>query len=266
MLLWATQCHVFRTWWFEPLLSSIAFTVFIHVYWFLERLDGTTRSQIPPIVSAFSKKVGSLRQAAAGYWIGIVLWVHVIPPAATHIADGLPTATWSLYDYCYLIAEVVSGIVLYDAIFFLVHWALHEVTFLQPFHRYHHYHHHHHSHGHAGVVEAQDVLQHSLLDGSLQVLVNILVQRHTVWGSVKTRFARALHNILVIWMLTESHTSSSHRFWARWLPGIRYHRWHHGSTGGEETSEQQRLRRRRHYHRYQQFFSYLDDWREQCSQ
>ena len=36
-----------------------------------------------------------------------------------------------------------------------------------------------------------------------QVLVNVLVQRHCVWGSPKSRLARWIHNMIVTFLLTE---------------------------------------------------------------
>ena len=57
--------------------------------------------------------------------------------------------------------------------------------------------------------EAYHVLHHSLPDGTLQVIVNILVlQRFTLWGNMKTCVTRMMHNILVIIiLLTESHSA-----------------------------------------------------------
>jgi hypothetical protein len=90
------------------------------------------------------------------------------------------------------------------------------------------------------------------LDGSLQVLVNILVQRRTPWGVVKTRLARGLHNFFVIWMLVESHSASNIPcIWRSLLVGVREHRLHHlGSTDPYGKN-----------HRFQQFFGYLDELR-----
>ena len=78
-----------------------------------------------------------------------------------------------------------------------------------------------------------------------QVLVNICVQRTNPWGSTKSRLARALHNVIVTWMLTESHTCApSPRVGRRWFVGVRRHRAHHAGSPY-----------------YQQFFGYLDDSR-----
>ena len=137
-----------------------------------------------------------------------------------------------------------------------------------------------------GVVEARDVLHHSFPDASLQVLVNILVQRSTPWGTVKSRMARILHNIIVTSMLTESHSASrTPYFWRRWFVGIREHRLHHlhdnrhrqysnnnsqplgqsvSSSSSSSSSSSLHSLQGRKFDRHQQFFGYLDDFRFFC--
>lgn len=96
-------------------------------------------------------------------------------------------------------------------------------------------------------VEARDTLRHGLWDGSLQVLVNILVQRHSAWGTVKSRLARALHNVLITWRLAESHTASPFpNKWRRFFVGEREHCYHHQAGFDGAGSGKPR--------RYQQFF------------
>ena len=145
---------------------------------------------------------------------------------------------------------------------------MHEIPALRKFHYEHH-------NASKGTLESRDVLRHSLVDASLQVLVNILVQRHTVWGLVKSRLARAVHNVLVIWMLTESHTAAPTPYiWRRWCVGVRDHRIHHlgqHHAAAEtlsslrplvsELNNQESLDFYGRNHRYQQFFGYLDDLR-----
>jgi len=100
----------------------------------------------------------------------------------------------------------------------------------------------HHESG--STLEARDVLRHSPFDAMLQVVINIVVQRSTPWGGVKSRLARAVHNVVVTWMLTESHTASpTPNLARRFFTGVRRHREHH--LRGTPN--------------YQQFFSYLDD-------
>ena len=110
-----------------------------------------------------------------------------------------------------------------------------------PSHRTHH--------RHSTDFRARDVLTHSAaLDGTLQVLSNILVQRSTAWGTSKSRLARAVHNVCLPWLLTESHTRAHKRLASAAasaaFAGVRRHRAHHL---GEPY--------------YQQLFGYLDDAR-----
>lgn len=238
----------FRSWWSDPLIATVSFGVAINVYWRQERCQG--------LASYHPWPTSPVLHSLAAYWIGIYLWKIYVPAAGPNIEDGIPDG---ILSFLYLCAEVVSGIICYDASMFFVHWAMHDVPILRPYHTTHH------SLPPGTLLGARDVLRHSFVDGSIQVLLNIMVQRHTLWGSVKTRLGRALHNILVTWMLTESHTSSSkpHVF-RRWLVGVREHRLHHcsvndgGVMGGSQTSTYGV------HHRHQQFFGYLDDLRAWC--
>ena len=319
--------RVFRQWWFDPALATACFAVFINWYWYHERRRGRSRDVsfrsacvepqegLDSIRSSSSSNHQSLRllldhyvgpmfQSLAAYWMGIYLWTSVVPPAAPHIPDGLPS---SASEVLYLTAEVVTGIVLYDAIFFLIHWAMHGVPALRVLHARHHElqqsqpystsgsKSHHSATTDVPRMESRDVLRHSLADGALQVLVNILVQRRNVlWGPVKTRLARALHNIVVIWMLTESHSAvPTPNVWRRrWCPGVRDHYRHHtgrvnmtatthhqqhhnvdecsetdtdddDDTDSSSSKTNERSSSNHHRLRYQQFFGYLDDLREQ---
>ena len=221
--------------WFDPAVASLGFAVSIAFYDWREQCEGLTHSRGAPLGPAF--------RALVAYWAGVSMWRRVVPPPPA-IPDGLPTtlsASWSL------LAEVAYGVWAYDFVFFFVHWAMHALPSLRRIH------HDHHAAGaqcttakHDGL-RAKDVLTHSLLDGTLQVLVNIAVQRRTPWG-VKSRLARALHNVIVTWMLTESHTAALHPRVARRVPfcaGVRRHRLHHTENAPH----------------LQQLFGYLDDGR-----
>jgi len=244
---------IVRAWYFEPFVAVASFFFWIHVYWWAERQRGLSR--INNMFDAARQPIGYSVNSVIAYSVGICLWKMFVPPAAATIPDGTPT---SISELCYLVLELASGIVLYDFIFFFIHWGMHEIPVLRKFH------HHHHAMT-PGTLEARDVVHHSLADGTLQVLVNIFVQRFTPWGAAKSRLARLLHNILVTWMLTESHSASpDFQFWRPWLVGVREHRLHHlhdnssrsrwVSTSWEPTSSAK-------FDRHQQFFGYLDDAR-----
>jgi len=304
-----TLDSIFRTWWFDPFISTVSFAVFINWYWYHERKLGLSRDAsfrstvqqwsstaafqqqqqqlqqqqrsggIGATMSGLIESLGPLFQSLAAYWIGIYLWTSVIPPASTNIPDGL-CFPMSCSELLYLAAEVVTGLFLYDAIFFTIHMAMHEIPGLRFLHFRHHEQHarqrqQNHTNCSASAVvpppvESRDVLRHSLADGALQVAVNILVQRHTAWGAVKTRLARGFHNILVIWMLTESHSAAPTPWlWRRCCVGVREHYQHHtanlnnddDNTTANGTNNIQKKTATMHRCRYQQFFGYLDDLR-----
>lgn len=230
---WDMDNGVFRAWWFDPLLATFSFAFFINWYWYEERRRGLASTEI------VDHDIGPIFSSLFAYWIGIyILKSVVIAPGGGVLPDGIPQ---DLEGFLYLSSEVVSGVLLYDAVFFFVHWAMHEIPVLKSWHARHH--------SHPRPLEARDTLRHSIVDGSLQVLINICVQGYTPWGMVKSRLARAFHNLIVVWMLTESHTASPAPYiWRRWCVGVREHRLHHYGSHGK-------------HHRHQQFFGYLDDAR-----
>jgi len=241
--LWEVHCgksyvHAFRSWWVDPAVATLSFAFAIFIFDAKERQMGLTeKGRMSKLqwdsgfIAAGSKCM--LLVAGLSYWFGVAIWVQIVAPLK-EIPDGWPTC---VTEACYLLLEVWSGIWAYDFIFSFIHLAAH--YFGWEGHDYHHV--------KKQDMRARDVLTHSPSDGMLQVLVNILVQRHTPWGSVKSRIARAIHNIVVTWMLTESHTASPTPSVARRLfVGVRRHRMHHFGAPY-----------------YQQFFGYLDDFRIQ---
>ncbi len=228
----------------------------------------------------------SLNLSLFAYWLGILIWVQIVPPPSdgdpmfgslneqyyqgyqnkTQVAvstmkgsipDGIPN---SFNSMIYLSLEVVTGILLYDTIFFFIHYAMHECKFMAWLTR------HCEHHKATKNLEARHVLRHSLTDGILQVLVNIAVQRRTPWGRIKSRFARILHNVLVTLMLTESHSASTYpKLFRGWCVGVREHRNHHLSKYNKFVMER-KLKKGYEgekksgidFHRYQQFFGHWD--------
>ena len=141
---------ILRAWWVDPLVATISFGISVHVYWYFERRHGLSR-QKDPFHDVGSLKMGDLRNSLSAYWIGIFVLKTFTPPR--EIPDGLPKDWLGL---TYLIAEVFCGIIMYDALFFFVHWSMHECSWLRQFHRRHHFDPH-------NSLEATDVLRHSLV-------------------------------------------------------------------------------------------------------
>mmetsp|Transcript_13658 Transcript_13658/g.20326 ORF Transcript_13658/g.20326 Transcript_13658/m.20326 type:complete len:272 (-) Transcript_13658:675-1490(-) len=237
--------RIFESPYFDPLSATFGFIVPIFIYTFHEMKSGNSAYKSWGDFLFREGERNSKSFSLLAYWAGIMVWGRFIP-RVTGQPSGIPTSVGSLL---YLLLEIASGIILYDAFFFVVHWAMHEVTPLRFIHREHH--------KPSRTIEAQDVLRHSMIDGSLQVLVNILVQRNTPWGTHKSILARMFHNVIVTWMLTESHSSSPKPdVFRRWCVGCREHRQHHLADGDGHGSKT--LGRN---HRYQQFFGYLDIYR-----
>lgn len=211
--------EILSAWWFDGAVSTLGFALSISIYDKLERCDGVSPRGGPSVI------------AAVYYWVFVLAFTTVVPPPSPPTPNLPPTLF-------VLVLEVVTGIVLYDALFFILHFGMHKCRALHALssHATHH--------RLDGSLRARDVLNHGAVDGLLQVMTNILVQRRTPWGSTKSRLARAVHNIVVTWCLTESHTSTERlKVARRFMRGVRLHRCHH-------------LKNSSHY---QQFFSYLDD-------
>lgn len=217
---------VLRAWWVDPAVATLSFGLCIDYF------DRQERRQCN-----CAPREGLSGQAGVLYWVFVTAWASFVPPPA-NIPDGVPSSPAAAL---YLLAEVVSGVVQYDALFYLLHWGMH--AFGLRMHRLHH------RYGGdargAREMRARDVLTHSLPDGVLQIVTNICVQRSVLWGGAKSRLARAAHNVIVTSMLTESHTCAPEpRVARRWFVGVQRHRQHHAGSPY-----------------YQQFFGYLDDLR-----
>lgn len=212
------------------------------LYWNEERKLGKTKK-----TKANWLELDHVALSLIFYWMGLFGFKCFVPPPNNgFIPDGIPN---NIISMIYLLTEVCCGIILYDFIFFFIHWGLHELPALKSFHQKHHRH-------VRGIVEATDVLNHSFIDGALQVLVNIYAQRYTPWGIAKSRLARLLHNVIVTWMLTESHSSSSNLYcFRRWFVGVKNHRLHHIGYYGKQQRNRNHAFTLTHY---QQFFGYLD--------
>jgi len=149
-----------------------------------------------------------------------------------------------------LVVEVMAGVFLYDLFFAPVHLLLHKGP-LKDLRQAHGYHHRHTD----GSLNPVETVQHSYVDGGLQVMVNILVQHISPFGGPKHMLSRIIHNIMVTYLLTESHSGynfswMSHNIWPEFLGGSPRHERHHKDG--------------RVY--YQQFFTYMDDamgWNDQ---
>lgn len=147
-----------------------------------------------------------------------------------------------------LVGEVALGIWAYDFIFYWIHLSMHKWPQLPLGHMVHHEASGKHGEGTATFLEPEHVVNHSLLDGALQVAVNIFVQNLPLLGCPKHKLSRLVHNVLVTYLLTEAHAGldlpwGSHRVFPELFGGALRHEIHH----------------RLHKCCFHQFFMYLDD-------
>eukprot|EP00931_Biecheleriopsis_adriatica_P065231 TRINITY_DN39820_c0_g1_i1.p1 TRINITY_DN39820_c0_g1~~TRINITY_DN39820_c0_g1_i1.p1 ORF type:complete len:348 (-),score=30.66 TRINITY_DN39820_c0_g1_i1:38-1081(-) len=147
-------------------------------------------------------------------------------------------------SFARIVVEVVLGVFLYDLLFYPIHFSLHNL----PIKEWRRAHARHHSWARKETAAhiASETVYHSLLDGALQVGVNILVQQISPWG-FKHPLARAIHNIVVTYLLVETHSGydlpfMSHRIFPGVFGGSLHHEAHH--RNGRVC--------------YHQFFTYID--------
>lgn len=177
--------------------------------------------------------------ASLPVYLGAIFLLHLVKDARP-LEQAPPT-------FLRLTGELAVGIWAYDFVFFWIHVAMHCCPARCHGHTIHHSFTEDAS-GKAKFLEPEAVVNHSLLDGILQVVCNILVQNIVLFGTPKHKLSRFLHNILVTYLLTESHAGLnlpwlSHRLCPQIFGGAVRHEVHHHT----------------HKHCYQQFFMYLDD-------
>ena len=143
-----------------------------------------------------------------------------------------------------LAIETLFGIWLYDLCFMPIHYLMHNWK-LGRVRRVHGYH-----HRSGTTLNALETVQHSYIDGFLQVFVNIMVQKVSPFGGAKHVMSRLLHNLSVTYLLSEAHSGyrdlpwMSHNIFPEILGGAPRHEAHHHNG--------------RVY--YQQYFKYIDDF------
>eukprot|EP00579_Thalassiosira_antarctica_P025531 CAMPEP_0202019062 /NCGR_PEP_ID=MMETSP0905-20130828/41010_1 /ASSEMBLY_ACC=CAM_ASM_000554 /TAXON_ID=420261 /ORGANISM="Thalassiosira antarctica, Strain CCMP982" /LENGTH=352 /DNA_ID=CAMNT_0048580207 /DNA_START=295 /DNA_END=1353 /DNA_ORIENTATION=+ len=141
--------------------------------------------------------------------------------------------------------DLIFGVFLYDMCFFPIHWLMHKSSW-GPLRRVHGYH-----HRSTNTLNSLETVQHSYIDGFLQVAVNIVVQQISLFGGFghKHAMSRLFHNLVVTYLLSEAHSGydlgwMSHRLFPEILGGAPRHEEHHHNG--------------RVY--YQQYFKYLDNF------
>jgi len=142
-------------------------------------------------------------------------------------------------------SEVSLGIFLYDALFYPFHLSFHKLR-IREWRRLHGRHHQWGSRE-AAAHNSIETVQNHYVDAGVQVAINICVQNFSPWG-FKHPLSRMLHNLMVTYLLCESHSGydlpfMSHRIFPTVFGGSPRHEAHH---------------RYGHVY-YHQFFKWIDD-------
>lgn len=230
----------------EANVAAFSFALWIFWYNLLDELAPLKRFRFvfresSTAMPAFRRNMDHLRRvflSMPAYLLFIAVFHLVKTPKAVEIEA--PTAAR-------MVSELVLGLVAYDFIFYWVHLAMHRMPWLPHGHEVHHslkvdpdQH---------EYIEAEHVVHHSIVDGGLQVIVNIVVQNLPLFGGMpKHKMSRLAHNVIVTYLLSEAHSGLD-------LPwGV--HRILPGLVGGAYRHEIHHHRRDCCFH---QFFCYLDD-------
>lgn len=170
------------SWWgVEPTIAIVSFAIWMQLFRSFEVHDTLKQRMLNPPYHFLRSGISSILV----YWIGVAIWVASVPPPV-----GIRTGCVSDFgSVLRLIAECTSGLVAYDFLFYWIHLAMHmsyHVGHLLGHGRHHEF---------DGTLNSRlessfRTTHHSIMDGGLQVLCNILVQRYTLWGPAKTRLAR----------------------------------------------------------------------------
>lgn len=248
-----------RVRWLEPVAATVSFALSVNLFRIIEA-DGDVGRSTRSIFDL--RKSTRLLRAGAAYWCGIFVLSKILPRAPVE---------WSC-DPLKILADLVFGVVAYDFLFYWAHRSMHRLpTIGRAFS--------HNTHHSGKGLKAHHVLEHSLADGTLQVLTNIFVQRYGPFGP-RNWLARLLHNVIVTYLLTESHAdlqgppSTQEEFdenqkdrrlrssSSRGGPQQHTMRWR-GISGRFPTIFKGAHRHRLHHNHsgppYEQFFGYLDD-------
>ena len=136
-----------------------------------------------------------------------------------------------------LLCSVVASVAVYDFIFYWVHLALHKVPWLlRNVHAVHH---------RQVQLSAREVVHHSLSDGTLQVGANVLALKLLGLHPL----ARAAHNVVVTYLLTESHAGYD-------MPWMLHNVVPCGILGGPPRHAAHHKYGTLHYHQVRDWFSH----------
>ena len=225
----------------EALVATASFWAWITLYQLLDTVDALARrfrlDRAP--AKPFAENHSARGAVEAGVYVGAVALFH-LARARAPLERAPPTAAR-------LVFELAFGLIAYDGAFFFLHRLLHARRAPRWLRRAHRAHHGGDDAAAAagGALRASATTHHSLLDGTLQVVVNVLVQQRAPcwargrrWPGLRAKhdLARLWHNVAVTYMLVECHSGwdapwGMHRVAPGLLGGAPAHERHH--AGGD---------------------------------
>jgi sterol desaturase/sphingolipid hydroxylase (fatty acid hydroxylase superfamily) len=165
--------------------------------------------------------------------------------AALFGSTHLPIDAFETPTFARVATETAFGVFLYDLLFYPFHFWFHASRNRRW--RSLHTRHHQFARQEDAAHNAVETVQNHYLDAGVQVFINICVQHISPFG-VKHPLSRVLHNLMVTYLLSESHSGydlpfQSHRLFPTVFGGAPRHELHH--QRGDAC--------------YHQFFMWLDD-------
>ena len=180
-------------WWFkhdsfEPVWATLSFSIWIDVflildYWFPKTFQGYLIN--PENRNAKETYRLEIHRSAGTAYLAPILTYDLFFPRRV-----LPVECPGFFE---ILVSVALALFVYDMIFFPIHVLFHKgPSFITQFHKRHH---------ERSPLVSEEILRHSLVDGSMQVISNILtlniLRLHPL--------IRAIYNTVVTYLLTESH-------------------------------------------------------------
>lgn len=246
---WLLQCSVFNSVYFESWLATFCYAVLIPIYpYALHYMKSLQKYKVHPSVTYEHQSIAGILRDAVIYLAPLMLLdtfivkkYHAVDPEIwvekrkswIQTTRALPLEPPS---FSVLVFDLIASVLLYDAMFFFLHFAFHKNFWLyKTFHAFHH----DHDVMHAHVTNQLTVGERLALILSANFSLKVF-NSHPV--------TRALFVPVFIWLLIDNHTGYD-------LPWGLHKIVPFGIMGGPRKHYAHHLEGKRHY---QPFLTYLD--------
>jgi sterol desaturase/sphingolipid hydroxylase (fatty acid hydroxylase superfamily) len=235
----------------EAYVAGGSFMVWIIIFRLMDRIQAFQQYRLcPSNINVVSPSLQQILLDSSDMSSWVPLFLYFLAIRVYHVLIKKRPVALESPRVARLIIELICGLIAYDFIFYFFHRFMHFSSRIPQLASFinHQFHHEQVSGSYDFGMIASQVQHHSFIDASLQVMTNILIQNLSlpVYGR-KHDLSRLLHNIIITFLLTESH--AGYKGWYSDVypvnllyGGARYHELHH--TLGNVH--------------YQQFFTYLD--------